>query len=193
MGTNKTKQQGRIVKSGEMMQGICIQWFFDTHGLDNNGKTTGLELYVAILRKTFGYRQRFNYIPQSFFKMSPNRLKRNRDRLTELGLIEWKKTKQMTMYKILEPAQEIKNFVFVKNIDKNNEEYEIYGLPEKVCKHIDTLPSKEALDQYLQLLEKHNQGLTKLQKLNAYAYFNKEEPVKENSNINVDKNPTDLL
>ena len=108
------KVNQRVIKSGEMMQGICIQWFIDEYGFSNDGKVNGFELYAAILRKTFGYRQKFNYISQSYFEMSPNKMKRHRDYLTEIGVLEWHTTKQMTMYRILEPADEIKTFRFSK-------------------------------------------------------------------------------
>jgi hypothetical protein len=124
MGTKQqnkqqSKHKSRVIKSGEMMQGICMQWFIDTYGFSNNGKVNGFELYTAILRKTFGYRQRYNYIKQDFFQMSPNKIKRHRDKLTELGIIEWRTTKGLTYYRILEPKKEIETFIFVKNKDEN--------------------------------------------------------------------------
>ena len=106
-----------IIKSGTMMQGICIQWFIDTYGLSDS-KT--FQLYSAIVRKTFGYRQKYNYINQEYFEMSPNTLKKHRDKLVSMGLLEWKKTKRMTYYRILEPYKEIEFFQFVNKI-KNEE------------------------------------------------------------------------
>ena len=103
----------RTIKSGEMMQGICIQWFIDEYSNNKTAmKTVGL--YTKILRYTFGYRQRFNYIKQDRFNMLGQQLKSHRDILTDLGLLEWHTTKQMTMYRILEPVTEIKTFRFSK-------------------------------------------------------------------------------
>ena len=112
------KNKPRIVKSGEMMQGICMQWLLDEHGSDKKIMRAA-QVYGKTLRKTFGYRNRWGYIPQDYFAMCPKQLKRYRDVLTEAGLLEWKTTKQMTLYKILEPRDIIKTFVFTK---KNTEE-----------------------------------------------------------------------
>ena len=76
-------------------------------------KTAGVErIYNVILNETFKKGKRYAYIPQSVFGMAPNTLKRNRDELTEFGIIEWKATERMTMYKILEPASVISYFDF---------------------------------------------------------------------------------
>ena len=104
------------------MQGICIQWFIDKYG--NNSKIMDtFKMYSKITRKTFGYRQRFGYIPQKYFNLNPKTMQVHRDKLVEIGILEWKKTKQMTYYKILEPYNEISNFIFVGK--KDNEEKEI--------------------------------------------------------------------
>ena len=119
---NAQQSNKRQIKSGEMMQGICIQWFIDTHGFSNDGKVNGFEMYCAILRKTFGYRNRYNYINANYFQMSQNKMKRHRDYLVSIGVLEWKATKQMTYYRILEPATEISTFVFTsKHIDSGSE------------------------------------------------------------------------
>jgi len=122
MMKKQSNPKQRLIVDGRYQIGICSQWFHDTYGEGTNFIKNGGVLYDAILRKTFGYRQRFNYIPQNFFGLNSNTLKKYRDRLTNLGIIEWKKTKQMTMYKILEPANEISTFVFVKNNDKDDKE-----------------------------------------------------------------------
>ena len=103
----------RLIKSGEMMQGICTQWAIDEHG-SNKEIMRSIMLYLKIARKTFGYRNRWGYISQDYFKMHPHKLKRDRDILTKCGLIEWHTTKMMTMYKIVEPRKLIKSFVFIK-------------------------------------------------------------------------------
>jgi hypothetical protein len=132
---NNNQKIHHKIKSGTMMQGICMQWFIDTYGFSNNGKVNGFEMYCAILRKTFGYRQRSNYISADYFQMSPNKMKRHRDYLVQLGLIEWKKTKQMTYYKILEPSSEINNFIFIsksKLEDNNVKDIEEQEKQEKI-------------------------------------------------------------
>ena len=110
---NKESFKPRIVKSGEMMTGICTQWIIDEHG-SNKTIMRAISLYVKIARKTFGYRNRYGYIQQDYFKMHSQQLKDHRDILVKAKLIEWKATKQMTMYRILEPADRIKEFVFVR-------------------------------------------------------------------------------
>ena len=122
---NKYKEQPRRIKSGEMMQGICSQWIVDEHG-SNSDLMRAMPLYMKIVRKTFGYRNRWGYMPQHYFKMHTQQLKTHRDILTKYGLLEWHKTKMMTMYKILEPKPLIKSFVFIKtNTETLKQEDEI--------------------------------------------------------------------
>jgi len=168
--------------------------------IHTNIGTLDIALYMLLVEYSFGYTNDIRYeISISISKiMKELNTKTNKavilslKRLQELDLIKRIKgqnvgPKQAYRYMVMMPkGYHIQHKE--KKIDHND-----YRLPEKVCKHIDTLPSKEALDQYLQLLEKHNQGLTKLQKLNAYAYFNKEEPVKENKSIEANEKPIDLL
>jgi hypothetical protein len=109
---NAIKKQ-RTILSGQMMQGICMQWFIDNYS-NNKKAIKAIGLYAKILRYTFGYRNRFNYIHQARFDMFSQQLKTHRDHLTSIGVLEWKSTKQMTYYRILEPASEISTFVFTK-------------------------------------------------------------------------------
>ena len=140
---SKEQNKQRSIKSGEMMQGICLQWFIDVYGVGSNGVKNGLILYISILRKSFGYRDRYAYIPQNYFGLSPNSLKKYRDKLTELGIIEWKATKQMTMYKILEPADKIKTFQFLGR--KKDEE----NIEKKITEEEENIAARDRVMQYM--------------------------------------------
>lgn len=105
---NEQAIKNKIV-DGRFMLGICTQWF-----CDNNYNY--LELYVAICRKSFGFRKRYAYIESSEFKINLHTLKKHRDYLVSIGVLEWKKTKGFTMYKILEPIDEIKRFSLFEKI-----------------------------------------------------------------------------
>lgn len=85
------------------MQGICFQWFYDK-------KYSSLEFYMSICRLTFGFKKRYAYLKQENFGMNPKTLKKHRDYLVSIGVLEWEKTSGYTMYKILEPASEIYRF-----------------------------------------------------------------------------------
>ncbi len=99
------------VRDGRMMQGICSQWIVD-NALDIGCTSDLIGMYNIIARNTFGYRKRDGYIEQALFGLHRNTIKKHRDRLTELGLIEWQATRAYTRYKIIEPREEIANFAF---------------------------------------------------------------------------------
>jgi hypothetical protein len=90
-----------------MMQGICVQWFQDTYP---DASLEELAIYVKIARHTIGFRKRDGYIEQSTFNLNPKTLKKYRDRLTDLGVIAWQSTKKFTLYKLLEPREELIGF-----------------------------------------------------------------------------------
>jgi len=121
---SKKTQDKLEIKSGHMMQGICMQWFIDNHS-SNKTAMKAIGLYTKILRYTFGYRQSFNYIKQDRFNMLGQQLKSHRDILVQLGVLEWHTTKNMTMYRILEPVDEIDRFHFSKQPIDTPEEKKI--------------------------------------------------------------------
>lgn len=108
--SNETQQEQQTrykTVDGRMMQGICNQWFLDTN------EDLGLEefaIYSIIARQTFGFRKREGYIEQASFKLNPKTLKKYRDILTEKGIISWQATKKFTLYRLLEPRDDIANF-----------------------------------------------------------------------------------
>lgn len=105
---SKSEQQNSYkINDGRMMQGICIQWFQDTYP---DASLEELAIYVKIARHTIGFRKRDGYIEQSTFNLNPKTLKKYRDRLTELGAIAWQSTKKFTLYKLLEPQDELAGF-----------------------------------------------------------------------------------
>jgi hypothetical protein len=90
-----------------MMQGVCVQWFQDTYP---DASLEELAIYVKIARHTIGFRKRDGYIEQSTFNLNPKTLKKYRDMLTDLGVIAWQSTKKFTLYKLLEPREELIGF-----------------------------------------------------------------------------------
>lgn len=116
--TDTNTNRSDNVTNGAFAQGICLQWFLDTYGSNHDAQS----VYITILRYTFGYRKRYGYIKQSVFKMSPNTLKKQRDWLRSEKIIDWKQTKNLTMYKLLEPIDSINRFNFVGSSNKEQED-----------------------------------------------------------------------
>ena len=110
--TTQHSTQQYSIKSGTMMQGELIQWFLDKYSDDKNAMKA-FQTLIYISRKTFGYRQRYNYIKQDYFRIGQDKLKRDRDTLVDLGILEWHRTAKMTYYRIIEPQQLISTFQFI--------------------------------------------------------------------------------
>lgn len=118
--TNTEPKKKVSVTSGYYAIGACVQWFIDTQGANNQS----FNIFSTILRNTFGYRKRYGYIKQSIFGVNPHTLKKYRDWLKSKGIIDWKETKGLTMYKILEPKEIIDKFTFVgSKTSSENEQY----------------------------------------------------------------------
>lgn len=105
----QTQKKTKKIYDGRFMLGTYTQWLLDEKkGLNR----TAIDLALLIARQSFGYRKRYAYIHSDYFSMDKMTLKRYRDVLVQEGLLEWKKTKGYTMYKLLEPKNEIDSFVF---------------------------------------------------------------------------------
>jgi hypothetical protein len=81
-----------------MAQGAYIQWLVDTH-------PEALELKVLhiIARNTLGYRKRYAYVKEELFEMSHNKKWRQVKKLKDMNLLNYKKTRGYTMYKLILP------------------------------------------------------------------------------------------
>lgn len=115
--------------SGWSMVGICSQWCIDNR-LNNNE----LAVYLTIVRNSFGYKKRYCYMKYDSFNISNrNTLKKTIDSLVSKNIISCKNTfnpktgnRGMNEYKIIEPRENIKNFVF----DKKDTKYTNYIIEE---------------------------------------------------------------
>lgn len=107
------KRNNNKIVDGRMMQGIVYQWL-----LDNTDLTLEeLGIIAVVLRETLGRRKAFAFIKRENFLrfMSRNTLSKYRKSLVDRGIISCKTTKAYTMYSILEPSEEISNFLLGKS------------------------------------------------------------------------------
>jgi hypothetical protein len=101
-----------------MIQGAYIQWLVEQHPEALNIKSIHI-----ISRHTLGYRKRYAYIKAEDFK-GMEKSKRSRDfkKLKNLGLLEYKKTRGYTMFKLVLP-KELEDIVLWRYSDsKENKE-----------------------------------------------------------------------
>lgn len=95
--------------------GIVLNWILTNYEL----KPQEHKIINIITQYSLNkYHKRKVAIKQSEFNMDSKTLMKYRKSLTELGLISWKQTSGYTVYWLLQPIQEISNFVFT---DKEHE------------------------------------------------------------------------
>lgn len=108
-----------------MMQGIVHQWLHDNMDLS----LEELGIICVVLRETLGRRKAFAYIKRENFLrfMSRNTLSKYRKTLVDKGIISCKTTKAYTMYEIIEPREEISNFLLGKSKEERAREIDSSG------------------------------------------------------------------
>jgi hypothetical protein len=104
---------------GRMVQGAYRQWLVDEH-------PEALELVVIdiIARFTLGYRRRYAYLEETKFNLSHNKKYRQIKKAEELGLLEYRKTKGYTMYKLVLPEDIEENTQWRNGLKKESSLYE---------------------------------------------------------------------
>lgn len=97
------------------MVGICSQW-----AIDEGLKPNELSIYLTIVRNSFGYKKRYCYVKYDSFEVSNrNSINKSITKMVSLGYLSVKNThnpatgkRGTNEYRILEPREYIKNFVF---------------------------------------------------------------------------------
>ncbi len=105
-----------------MVQGAYKQWLVDEH-------PEALEFSVLdiIARYTLGYRKRYAYIKQEKFPKSQPTTWRQVKKVEELGLLEFKRTHGLTMYRLVLPLniEEDTQWIGNQNTTTNSEDKKI--------------------------------------------------------------------
>lgn len=115
--------------NGWSMVGMCSQWAID-NGLSGND----LVIYLTIVRNSFGYRKRHCYLKYSDFAITNrNSINKSITNMTSLGYISFKNThnpktgkRGSNEYRIIEPSEYVKNFVFGTKVKPKIEEENWY-------------------------------------------------------------------
>lgn len=110
------------------MFGICGQWAIRDKRLSQNEKI----VYLSILDKSFGFAKRYCYLKYDNLGLSNrNTISKTLASLVDKGIISYKNTysketghKGMNEYRILEPSDSIRKFIFVGSKEEFKKESE---------------------------------------------------------------------
>ena len=106
----KTKSK---VFDGRMQIGITTDWILKDDSISYQAKI----LYITIAEQSFNrFKKRWTAIGLQFLPFNGKTLYKYRDELVLRGFIEWKDTSKYTIYRVVEPKIEIKNFLFRNDI-----------------------------------------------------------------------------
>lgn len=103
------------INSPDMACGMAMRWFLHEHPKKYE------HLYNKIVDKTLGYLNKYSYIKQSEFDLTPKHLKIHRDWLVENKIIKWRKTDGFTQYEILEPSDVIEKCNFKIKVEEQEQ------------------------------------------------------------------------
>ena len=112
MTSNQENRETRKIRDGRMILGDYIQWLVDNH---QELTSVEIRLLQIIARNTFGWRKRYGYIKSEALEMGMSKKTRNTHmkRLKEQGLLDYRRTRGYTMYKILVPEEIEARYEFV--------------------------------------------------------------------------------
>ena len=105
---------------GRMVQGAYRQWLVDEHP-----EALEIKALDIITRHTLGWRIRYGYIREELFGMSHSTKWRQIKKLKELGLLEYKRTRKLTYYKLYLPEDIEDNTQWLKKIYTQKSEKKI--------------------------------------------------------------------
>ena len=103
------------------MQGVCLHYLSDNVKLNPYEKA----LYLLVFDQTFRWGKRYAYIKLDLIldelSLSQKTYLKYKNSLESKGIIKTTRTKSYTCFQILEPANEIKRFLFDGRERKKNE------------------------------------------------------------------------
>jgi len=110
------KKQKKKIVDGRYQIGLVTDWIMRKDKISYQAK----QLYITIALYSLNvYHKRQVNIGLEKLPFKDKPLKKYRDELVSLGLIEWKNTKAYTCYWLKEPYMFIKDFKFIEDEVKN--------------------------------------------------------------------------
>lgn len=107
------------VFDGRMQIGIATDWILKDDSISYQAKI----LYITIAEQSFNrFKKRWTAIGLQFLPFNGKTLYKYRDELVSKGFIEWKDTSKYTIYRVVEPKIEIKNFLFRNDVPDDKSE-----------------------------------------------------------------------
>ena len=99
-----------------MVQGAYRQWL-----VDNHPEMLELKAIDIIARHTLGHKKRYGYVKQDLFNMSQSKINRQVQKAKKFGLLEYTRTRQYTMYRLILPSDIENNTIWRRGGSKIKE------------------------------------------------------------------------